>query len=163
MPAPDGSDDFVWVLGPLEGPWAVVGLCKVAFDGGLQSDQRMEDTALQALLGQLGEEPLDGIEPRRRGWREVEGETRMPAQPLHDLGVLVGGVVVEDEVDRLALRDCGFDRVEEADELLMPMTLHAAADHLALRHIQRGEQRRPMYGFNKGGSIVDRALMLVSR
>ena len=32
-----------------------------------------------------------------------------------------------------------------------------------LESIQRGEQRRPMYGFNKGGSIVDRALMLVSR
>jgi len=32
-----------------------------------------------------------------------------------------------------------------------------------MESIQRGDQRRPMYGFNEGGSVEDRALMLVSR
>ena len=32
-----------------------------------------------------------------------------------------------------------------------------------LESIQRGEQRRPLYGFNKGGSVEDHALMLVSK
>jgi len=92
----------------------------------------MEDTALQALLGQFGEEPLDGVEPRRRGWREVEGEAWMSAQPLHDLGVLVGGVVVEDDVHSLALWHLGFDRVEEAGELLVAVTLPTATAACAL-------------------------------
>jgi hypothetical protein len=57
VPAPDGGDDFVWVLCPLEGPWVVVGLGEVALDGSLQGDQRMEDTALQALLVSLAKNP----------------------------------------------------------------------------------------------------------
>jgi hypothetical protein len=45
----------------------------------------------------------------------------MAAQPGDHLGVLVGGVVVEDGVDGLAGRDFALDGVQEADELLMPV------------------------------------------
>ena len=38
-------------------------LVDIAFDGGLQIDDGMKDTALQALPSQCGEEVLDGIEP----------------------------------------------------------------------------------------------------
>ena len=43
-------------------------------------------------------------------------------------------------MDRLSLRHLRFDGVEEADELLMPVARHAAADHLAFEHVERGEQ-----------------------
>ena len=33
-----------------------------------------------------------------------------------------------------------FDRLEEADELLMAVALHALADHGAVEHVERGEQ-----------------------
>src|SRR5207302_2641211 len=33
-----------------------------------------------------------------------------------------------------------LDGVEEADELLMPVALHAAADDLAFQHVEGGEQ-----------------------
>ena len=33
-----------------------------------------------------------------------------------------------------------FDGVQEADELLMPVPLHVAADHRAIEHVERGEQ-----------------------
>ena len=68
------------------------------------------------------------VEPGARGRREVEGPARMPGQPGADLGLLVGAIVVEDHVDHLAGRHGALDRVEEADELLMPVALHAAAD-----------------------------------
>ena len=45
-----------------------------AVDGGLEVDDRSEDAALQSPLGELGEEAFDGVEPRARGRREVEGE-----------------------------------------------------------------------------------------
>ena len=32
-------------------------------DGGLKVDERMEDAAFEAAVGQPGEETLDGIEP----------------------------------------------------------------------------------------------------
>jgi hypothetical protein len=38
-------------------------------------------------------------------------------------------------MDRLALWDFGFDCVEEADELLVPVTLHTAADNLTPCHV----------------------------
>ena len=66
----------------------------------------------------------------------------MTGEPVEDLGMLVGGVVVEDRVDHFAGRHRALDGVEEADELLMPMALHAAADHGAFEHIERGEQGR---------------------
>ena len=52
----------------------------------------------------------------------------------------MGGVVVEDGVDGLASRDLALDGVQEADELLMPVALHAAADDLAFQHVEGGEQ-----------------------
>ena len=47
--------------------------------------------------------------------------------------MLVGGVVVEDDVDELAGRDRRLDGFEEADELLMPVALHVACDEAAGR------------------------------
>jgi hypothetical protein len=41
----------------------------------------------------------------------------------------VGGVIIEDHVDQLSGRDFGLDGIEEADELLMAMTPHAARSH----------------------------------
>ena len=36
---------------------------------------------------------------------------------------------------------CALDGVEEADELLVPVALHVAADDLAVQHVEGGEQR----------------------
>jgi hypothetical protein len=53
----------------------------------------------------------------------------------------VGGVIVEDNVDDFAGRDVGYAIVlEKTDELLVALTLHAASDDLAFRHVERGEQ-----------------------
>jgi hypothetical protein len=54
----------------------------------------------------------------------------------------VGGVVVDHGLDALVGRDGAFDLVEEADELLVPVLLHAAADDGPVEHVERGEQRR---------------------
>src|SRR5918996_2980015 len=51
----------------------------------------------------------------------------------------MGGIVVEVHVDHPAGRDLALDRVQEADELLVAVALHALADHGALEHVQRGE------------------------
>src|SRR5680860_1815657 len=64
----------------------------------------------------------------------------MPVEPPAHLRVLVGGVVVEDDVDELASRDFRLDGVEEADELLMAMALHIAADDRAVEDGQCGEE-----------------------
>ena len=75
----------------------------------------------------------------------------MLLQPGLDLGVLVGGVVVEDRMDGLAGRDVAFDDIEKADELLMPVALHVPADDPAVEYTEGGKKR--------GGSV---ALIVVS-
>jgi len=112
--------------------WVVVG--DEAIDGALEIDDAFEDTAPEAAPGEVGEEALDGVEATGRGWREMECPARMTAQPFDPLGMLVSDVVVQDRVNGLAGRDLALDRIEEADELLMPVSLHAAADDLGNPH-----------------------------
>jgi hypothetical protein len=40
-----------------------------------------------------------------------------------------------------ALGNSGLGDLQEADELLVPMALHAAPDHRAVQHVQSREQR----------------------
>lgn len=70
----------------------------------------------------------------------MKGPAWMIGEPLHHGGMLMGRVTVEDGVDDLALRRGALDRGEKADELLMPMLLHAAADDGSVQNIERGEQ-----------------------
>jgi len=71
----------------------------------------------------------------------------MPVEPLHDLGMLVRRVIVEDHVDDLSRWEIRFDSVQEANEFLMPMALHAATDNLALENIECGEEGRRAVAF----------------
>jgi hypothetical protein len=70
-----------------------------AVDRRLKIGDGSEDAAFEAALGESGEEALDGVQPRCRGRREVEGPSRMSRQPPAHGGMLVGGVIVEDRVE----------------------------------------------------------------
>ena len=61
MPTFDGGDDLVWIGGPGEGFGVFVGFRDEAVDGGLEIDEGVEGTALEAPLGEFGEETLDSI------------------------------------------------------------------------------------------------------
>ena len=65
----------------------------------------------------------------------------MPRQPLAHLWMLVGRIIVDDGVDHLSHRDLPLDRIEEADELLVAMVLHVAADDGAVEDVKGCEQR----------------------
>src|SRR5260370_20192437 len=110
----------------------MVGLGDEAVDGGLEVDDRAKDAALEAAPGEFGEEALDGIEPRARGRGEVEDEARMARQPGLDLRMLMGGVVVDDDVDDLTGGGLRLHGVEEAGELPMAVALHSTARVLSL-------------------------------
>ena len=71
----------------------------------------------------------------------MEHPAGMPRQPLAHLWMLVGRIVVDDGVDRLFHGDLRLDRIEEADELLVAMALHVAADDSAIEDVEGCEQR----------------------
>jgi hypothetical protein len=57
----------------------------------------------------------------------VEVPTRTTGKPGSDLGVLVGGVIVDDEMDVEFCWNIGLDVPQEGEELLMAMAGFARA------------------------------------
>ena len=78
VPSFDSGDHFIGICGPAEGFWVFILLGDEAVDGSLKIDNRVEHTALQPSLCQLGKEAFDGIEPGTGRWRKVKGEAGMP-------------------------------------------------------------------------------------
>jgi hypothetical protein len=113
---------------------------EISIDRRLQVGNRAEDAAADALPRYLGEEVLHRIEPGRRGRGEVKGPARVARQPSQHFRMLVGGVVVEDDVDRLVGRKLALKSVEKADEFDMAVALHAAANDGAVEHAKCREQ-----------------------
>ena len=68
----------------------------------------------------------------------------MIGEPFEDLGLFVGGIVVDDGVDDFSGRYGALDGVEEANELLLAMPFHAASD--------RGSGPRPVFTTELGGA-----------
>src|SRR5580693_7166552 len=73
-------------------------MVEVLLDGGFELGHTLEDTASDSIDSDAAEEALDLVEPRCRRRGEVHVETWMPLKPSLHLGVLVGGVIVSDEV-----------------------------------------------------------------
>ena len=69
----------------------------------------------------------------------MERPSRMLGESGQHLRMFMGGIVVEDGVDHLAGRDGPLESCDEADELLMRMARHAAADEVLARPlVKRG-------------------------
>jgi hypothetical protein len=165
VPSFDGGDDFFGVFGPCEGLWGLIMFGEVSVDGGLEVDDAVEDAALEPTLGENGEKAFDGIEPRSGCRGEVEGEARMPPQPFDDFGMFMGGVVIQDHMDQSADRNLGLDLVEEANELLVPVALHALPDDRAIEHVERRKKRGRSVALivmchGPGASLIDRQARL---
>ena len=65
---------------------------------------------------------------------------RPASEPRFDLGRLVGGVVVHDDMDSEPLRDLSVDLFEELQELDRPMALVAFANDKPGSDIERGKK-----------------------
>src|ERR1700712_3516655 len=100
---------------------------QISVYGDFKIKDTFEDASADALSGDFAEEALDEIEPGGRRWDEVEVKARMACQPGHDIGVLVGRVIVGDQVQIEFGRGVAVDFAEEPNEFLMAVTVHALA------------------------------------
>lgn len=66
----------------------------------------------------------------------MEGEALMPVEPGAHFRVFVSTVVVENDVDGLAGRHFGVDGIEEANERLVAVPLHVAAEKVPSRTLR---------------------------
>ncbi len=80
------------------------------------------------------------VEPGGEGGCVVDVEAGPLGQPGTNFGVLVGAVVVDDQVGVKILRDGLLDLAEEAEELMVPVAKPALGQHLPRGHVQGSEQ-----------------------
>ena len=111
LPSSDCGEDALGVGGPGEWLGVIVVFGEVAIDGGLEVDERAEDPSLEPTPGKCRKEALHGVEPRRAGGCEMEGPAEVAGKPGTDLGVLMGGVVVDDSMHHHVRRHSGLDVV----------------------------------------------------
>src|SRR5512141_2560837 len=97
-----GAFDFLQNVGsagrPDEGFGLVVVAVDVTADRHDQFFQITKYTAPQSVLREVAEEALYHVEPRGTGRREVHVEPWMACEPALNLGMLVGRVVIADQV-----------------------------------------------------------------
>jgi hypothetical protein len=113
--------DFVGCLGPGERVAAVVPAVDEGADRGDELSDAVKRSTADRLAGDDPEEHLDGVEPRPRCRGEVQRDLGVFGQPLVDVVVLVGVVVVDDDVQLAAGVGAG-DLLREVQELGSPRT-----------------------------------------
>src|SRR5260370_3785634 len=77
----------------------------------------------------------------------MEMEWGMSSKPAQDHRVLVGAVVVSDQVNLLVRRGLPIDLLEELQPLLVAVSRHAATDNLTVQRTQSCEQGRGAIAF----------------
>ncbi len=80
-------------------------MVEVLLDRRFEVVDAVERPAPDALYRDVSEESLDQVDPRGRGRREVQVEPWMPSQPVLYLGMLVGRIVVDDQMQCQGLVD----------------------------------------------------------
>ena len=106
----------------------------------LELGDRGERATADGFLGDDIEPDLDLVEPGGVGGSEMDMVAGPSGEPALDLGMLVGAVVVDVEVDVEVRGHVGLDVLEEAHELLMPMPWLALGDNLTGGHVQGGRR-----------------------
>lgn len=98
--------------------------------------------ALEKIAGDFGEEPLDLVDPRQVGRREVPVEPRVFGQPGGHGRVLVGAILVADNVDVGVPGHVVIDRGQELLQLRGRVPPAGESDHRAVLDVHRREQAR---------------------
>ena len=94
-----------------------------------------------AMPGQIPKEAFHHVQPRGAGRSEVENKARMLTLPIQHQGMLVGAVIVPNEVNGFLRRRFPVNETREFQPFLMPMPALAGSQYLSTGRIQRGKQR----------------------
>lgn len=106
-----------------------------------------EGAATDGALGDDSEPAFDLIDPGAISWSVMDLVARPHRQPALDLGMLVSGVVVHDQMEVEFGRDVLIEVAKELEKLLMAVAGLALADHLAGGDLERREEG--------GGAVAD--------
>ena len=122
--------------GPCEGFRILVSMLNPFVDCGFEFSDVVEYAPPYTLSGDFGEEPLDEVEPGAGRRREVQDKVFVSCQPALHGRCLVGGVVVEDQMQIEMGGGLAIDLLEEGQELVCPMAGQTFADDFAGRDVE---------------------------
>jgi len=143
----DFGEDVFRFLGPNECFRVGVVMCNVVADCVFQFGHAPEHAVADAVLGDVAEPTLDHVQPRAAGGRAVDVKSPVTFQPLHDVGMLVRGVVIDDQMQIQVRWRLGVDLLPEPDPFLMAVLWQALGNDPALRQFDCGKQRRRAFAF----------------
>lgn len=108
---------------------------------GDQLGHALETALPDYVVGELAEEAFDHVHPGGAGRGEVQANAGVLCYPVADGRVLVGGVVVDDEVQRQLFRSLAVDLFEERQPFLVRVLWSGGAQDPAVQVVHRGKQR----------------------
>lgn len=118
-----------------------VGGTQVSADGMGKLWNAGKATSPDTLLGEVSEPSLHKVHPGRAGRDEVQVETRVSAQPFLHIGLSVGPVIVQDQVEGHVSRELPVQSPQEAQELLVPVARETLPNHPPVQNIERRKKR----------------------
>ena len=111
-----------------------------AEDVGDQGSDAAKASRADDFGGDFAKEAFHQIEPGGRGGNEMEVKTGMTLKPGGDFGVLVGRIVVANNVKLQLGGDFLVDLAQEGEPLLMAMARGGVGKHLAGKVVQGGKE-----------------------
>ena len=100
-----------------------------------------KDAPPKAVDRQIPKESFYHVEPGGAGRSEVKMKPWVALLPGFDLLMLVGGIVVTDEVNRPPAGGFFANQVQETDPFLMAVLVHAGSNDVAVSRVHSREQR----------------------
>ena len=111
------------------------------FDGLGEFCDATKHSSPKAIDGEVPEEAFHHVQPGGAGGSKVEMKPGIALLPCRHLVMLVGRVVVADDVDFLFGGRASANQVKEPNPFLMAVLVHAASDDVAVGYIHRREER----------------------
>ena len=130
----------VGVRSPAVGLGIEIVMIQKAEDVGDQGSDAAKAPRADDLGGDFAKEAFHRIEPGGRGGDEMEVKTGMTLKPGGDFGVLVGRIVVANDVKLQLGGDFLVDLAQEGEPLLMAMARGGVGKHLAGKIVQGGQE-----------------------
>ena len=143
------GEDRIRCRGPDKRLCSEIVVLGVALDATNEVRDAFEGTAPDSLLRDQPKPPFDLVEPRGIGRRVVHVIAWPPRQPSTYLRMLVGRVVIADQVQYFVLRGFPIDLAQELQPFSMPMALLALFNHGSIQRsirFRRGVARKPGMG-----------------
>lgn len=118
-----------------------------------------EYSSSETVDGQIAKEAFHHVQPRGACWCEVEMKSGIAPLPGRNSVMLVGRIVIADDVNFFFLRRAFADQVQEANPFLVSVLVHAGADDPAIGSVHGGEERGGAIAFVVMGHSFAAALL----